>query len=145
MSEIRARPSVRDTFPLLPNEEIGVPVWGSREKSRYLLFRKRRSGPPRPSRQNAVPRSFHPLPDRSGPSSSALPSNRHFSLPVSASTAATLLYGVVTYSTPSIMSGVLSKKPGAGGVSQCFHSQATCSRCTFCGPISVSGEYFVPP
>ena len=61
-----------------------------------------------------------------------------------------LLYGVVTYSTPSIMSGVLSKKPGAvlyssSGVSQCFHCQATCSRCTFPALMSVSAEYFVPP
>src|SRR6185369_16876036 len=94
MSEIRARPSVREILPLSPNEGTGLPVLGSSENSRYLLFRKRRRLPP--SRQNAVPRSFHPLPDSSGPSSSAWPSNRHFSVPVSASTAATLLYGVVT-------------------------------------------------
>ena len=61
-----------------------------------------------------------------------------------------LLYGVVTYSTPSIISGVASKKPGvvpnsSSGVSQCFHSQATCSRWTFWGVISVSVEYFDPP
>ena len=60
-----------------------------------------------------------------------------------------LLYGVVTYSTPSIISGVLSKNPGivsysSSGVSQCFHCQATCSRWTFVALMSVSGEYFVP-
>jgi hypothetical protein len=54
-------------------------------------------------------------------------------LPGSASSAATLLYGVVTYKTPSIISGVASKKPGivpnsSIGVSQCFQSQTFCSR-----------------
>ena len=60
-----------------------------------------------------------------------------------------LLYGVVTYSTPSIIRGVLSKNPGvvpnsASGVSQCFHCQATASRCTLPALMSVSDENFVP-
>ena len=49
-----------------------------------------------------------------------------------------LLYGVVTYSTPSIISGVASKKPGtvlysSSGVSQCFHCHATAVASTLLG------------
>src|SRR4029453_19184457 len=131
MSEMRSSPSVNETTPASPNERTGLPSSTSRENRRCLLFRKTRTLPP--SRQNAVPRSFQPLPDKIWPSLYASPSNRHSSLPVSASSAALLLYGVVTYNTPSIMRGVASKKPGvvpnsAIGVSQCFHCQATCRR-----------------
>ena len=148
MSEIRDSPAVSNTTPPLPNEGSGFPVCGSSEKSRCRLLRKIRIRAP--SRQTAVPRSFHPLADKSWPSSYAWPSNRHRSEPVSASTAAMLLYGVVAYSTPSIISGVVSLNPGTvsycfSGVSQCFHCQAMRSRCTFSGPMSVNGEYFVPP
>ncbi len=111
MSETRDKPSVSDTIPAFPNEGTGLPVRASRENIRWRLFRKSRSR--LPSRQNAVPRSFHPLADRIWPSLYASPSNRHSSFPVSASSAAMLLYGVVTYRTPSIIRGVLSKKPGA--------------------------------
>src|SRR5438093_10491245 len=133
MSAMRARPSVSDTNPLLPNVGTGFPVCASRQKRRFRLLRKMRSL--LPSRQNAVPRSFQPLPDRTCPNLYASPSNRHNSLPVVASTAAMLLYGVVTYSTPSLISGVASQKPGTvpysdNGVSQCFHCQANCSCCT---------------
>jgi len=66
-------------------------------------------------------------------------------LPVSASSAATLLYGVVTYSVPSIISGVASNCPGTvsysfSGVSQCFHCHAGCSCFTLPALMSVNVE-----
>src|SRR6266849_10901627 len=148
MSDTLVKPPVSDTTPLSPNEGTGLPDCASRENSRWRLLRKMRSFPP--SRQNAGPRSFHPLADKTCPSLYASPSNRHNSLPVSASSAAMLLYGVVTYSTPSIMRGVPSKKPGvvpysSSRVSQCFHCQATSSRAMFWAEMSASGEYLVPP
>src|SRR5437899_1781427 len=146
-SDTRFKPSVSDTTPLLPKEGTGFPVLASSENRRCRLFRKMRRLSP--SRQNAVPRSFQPLPESTWPNWYASPSKRHNSLPVSASSAAMLLYGVVTYSTPSIIRGVLSKKPGivpysGRGVSQCFHCQAICSPCTLAFVMSVSGENFVP-
>lgn len=148
ISEIRGSPPVNEVTPLSPKDTTGLPVCASSENSRWRLFRNMRSLPP--SRQKAVPRSFHPLLDNTCPSLYPSPSNRHSSLPVSASTAAMLLYGVVTYSTPSIIRGVFSKKPGAvpysgSGASQCFHCHAICSRWIFPLLTSVSGEYLLLP
>src|SRR5579871_66547 len=148
MSDSRGSPSVSDVSPSLPNDGTGLPVCESSENNLERLLRKMRIL--FPSRQNAGPRSFHPLPDKTCPSLYPSPSKRHSSLPLSASIAAMLLYGVVTYSTPSIINGVASKKPGVvpyslSGVSQCCHCQATCNRCTFCGLMPVSAEYRVFP
>ena len=58
------------------------------------------------SRQAATPRCTKPVPLGGWPSSYAFGSNAQSSAPVSAFSATTRLYGVLRYSTLSIISGV---------------------------------------
>ncbi len=62
--------------------------------------------PSAPSRQEATPRCTKPVPFGGWPSSYAFGSNDHSSAPVSGFNATTRLYGVLTYITLSITSGV---------------------------------------
>jgi len=69
---------------------------------------------------------------------------------VSAFSATTRLYGVLRYSTLSIMSGVTSNAPGrvpnsGSAFSRVVHSHAGASCATLSRVMSASAEYFVPP
>jgi hypothetical protein len=75
----------------------------------------------------------------------AFGSKAHSCLPVSASSATTRLYIVLTYSTSSIINGVFWKFPGlvpneATASSEGFHSHAIASRETVSRFTSASGE-----
>ena len=77
-------------------------------------------------------------------------SKAHSSAPVSAFSAMTRLYGVLKYSTLSIINGVAWKLPGRvpnwlSAFSRGDHSQATPSCDTVDALMSVSGENFIPP
>src|SRR3954471_2702870 len=102
------------------------------------------------SRHAATPRCTKPVPLGGWPSSYAFGSNDHRSAPVSASSATTRLYGVVKYSTLSIINGVAWKLPGrvpnrASAFSRGDHSHAIARRDTVVAFTSVSVEYFIPP
>ena len=63
--------------------------------------------PAAPSRQAATPRCTNPVPFGGCPSSYAFGSKDQSSAPVSAFSATTRLYGVLKYSTLSIIKGVV--------------------------------------
>jgi hypothetical protein len=134
----------RSTNPAVPNVSTGLPV-AALSATRWNPGSTTKIRDSRPSVQNETPR---PPPFRGALAKRVRVSSqrqRHFSAPVTASTATTArCVPVVKYMTPPIMIGVFSFFTSGGpSLLSVFHVHATASFETLSRVILSSGEYRV--